>query len=920
MSSSGTPSLTSGGSSPAPSIPVQPDHFYRATDDWPPAPNAAGYFDPEDDPLAARGIPVFKPSMEEFADFETYMDRIECWGLKSGIVKVIPPAEWTESLPPMKEQLRGIKIKTPIEQRVSGTGGHFRQENWVKRKEMSVREWVEMCTKDDYRAPGVSEVGLRSGGKHMARKPARSSKRSKSEETDDGNDYDSDGAPRKGKKVDKAKLELDNAFLDKFEPTIDWLPPGTIPEDYSPKFCEELARHFWRNCGIGKAPWYGADSQGSIFTDATTSWNVAHLESALTRLLPSSDKGLPGVNTPYLYWGMWKATFAWHLEDMDLSSINYIHFGAPKFWYAIPQGRSKAFEQTMKGLFPTDAKSCSQFLRHKQFLVSPSRLSKDSCAPNHCVQSAGEFIITYPRGYHAGFNLGLNCAESVNFALDSWIPLGRVAKACECVSDSVRIDVETLLEDREYDLEMGLVPPPKRPLPPSAQALARRGVAPELPPPEPRVRKRSHVEMAGNGQPASSSTSLKRARTTPPADSLGISVAHVQPSIPKLTLRLSSESTPKTQPYWCCLCVSGTLDDLLPVLYPPYGIKEAIDAAGNPSKWLAHRGCADSVPETWVDRVAGGENEQGQDVVCGVEWISKDRWKLKCNTCGLKGRGAPIQCGRGKCPKAFHVPCAKNSQNGVGWRVTGTTENEVVMRDETGGKDEILKVIRKTDVEILCAQHNPANSEQRRLEKKARRGRELMTLNIGSLIKLRPPSGGMFEVSMVRVLEAEESVEVIWDKDAHGNFIKRVFGWETVVGIVGREAPPKKHVLTAREKAELVANGQPVPQAGPSEPRTFTAPPAQPSGLAGPGVGYGSSPGYGYGGPAPYGVAPSHATGTTPYGAAAGYGAYSFGGGWHAAPYSGQYFYQPASSPTEQPPPPSFEWVVPERSGAAATT
>lgn len=42
-------------------------------------------------------------------------------------------------------------------------------------------------------------------------------------------------------------------------------------------------------------------------------------------------------------------------------------------------------------------------------------------------------MITYPRGYHAGFNLGFNCAESVNFALETWLAKGRVAQACECV-------------------------------------------------------------------------------------------------------------------------------------------------------------------------------------------------------------------------------------------------------------------------------------------------------------------------------------------------------------------------------------------------------------------------------------------------------------------------------------------------------
>lgn len=39
-------------------------------------------------------IPVFKPTMDQFRSFKKYITKIDKYGMKSGIVKVIPPKEW----------------------------------------------------------------------------------------------------------------------------------------------------------------------------------------------------------------------------------------------------------------------------------------------------------------------------------------------------------------------------------------------------------------------------------------------------------------------------------------------------------------------------------------------------------------------------------------------------------------------------------------------------------------------------------------------------------------------------------------------------------------------------------------------------------------------------------------------------------
>jgi hypothetical protein len=200
-----------------------------------------------------------------------------------------------------------------------GRGGLFRQENIEKRRIMSVREWAELCAKDDYKAPGVEDArqhargtagrsGVSTGkrkvsNRHSVPADPDSALAVKQEVADDGHMEDDHnyGAPasppdsaaglqqnldngvdeaqtpsledklqakkrRQSRQAKEARLAeraaFDAAFLETFDPHSHWLPPNTKASDYTAEFCQRLERQYWRNCGLAKPAWYGADTQG----------------------------------------------------------------------------------------------------------------------------------------------------------------------------------------------------------------------------------------------------------------------------------------------------------------------------------------------------------------------------------------------------------------------------------------------------------------------------------------------------------------------------------------------------------------------------------------------------------------------------------------------------------------------------------
>jgi hypothetical protein len=256
--------------------------------------------------------------------------------------------------------------------------------------------------------------------------------------------------------VHEVKRSMKLSDFKKTATSKDFAPPmDTQHKELTDEDVDLLERRFWRNV-LFNPPLYGADcpaptglrSDGKegLFDPVTCGdWDLAKLPSLLTHGI---KKRVPGVNTPFLYVGMYRAAFAWHCEDMDLHSINYLHWGAPKTWYTVPATHGRKLEELACKNFPVQASECKEFLRHKSVMMEPGILLKASIPLTRTVQRPGEFIINFPGAYHSGFNNGYNCAESCNFATEYWIPFGAQAKPCSCAGgkDSVRIDISAMIK------------------------------------------------------------------------------------------------------------------------------------------------------------------------------------------------------------------------------------------------------------------------------------------------------------------------------------------------------------------------------------------------------------------------------------------------------------------------------------------
>lgn len=203
---------------------------------------------------------------------------------------------------------------------------------------------------------------------------------------------------------------------------------------------DDIEREFWRlveSLTETVEVEYGADihstTHGSGFPTVEKQpqdpyskdpWNLNVLPFHEESLFRHIKTDVSGMTVPWLYVGMVFSTFCWHNEDHYTYSANYQHFGATKTWYGIPGADAYAFEDAMRRAVPELFETQPDLLFQLVTLLPPDQLRKAGVNVYAVDQRAGQFVITFPQAYHAGFNHGFNFNEAVNFAPADWEPFG----------------------------------------------------------------------------------------------------------------------------------------------------------------------------------------------------------------------------------------------------------------------------------------------------------------------------------------------------------------------------------------------------------------------------------------------------------------------------------------------------------------
>ncbi|KAJ0259773.1 JmjC domain-containing protein [Hirschfeldia incana] len=365
------------------------------------------------DPAKARRpdieeAPVFHPTPKEFEDTLAYIAKIRPLAEPFGICRIVPPVNWS---PPFRLKEKCIWEDKKFHTRVQNVELLQNREPMTQKKKKP---------KGRKRKRSFARVGSSS-----KRRPTSDPAPVSSPEEEEKFGFSS-GPDFTLEEFDKYAQRFKDTYFDRKE--------GEAGETKWSPSIEEIEGEYWRIVEHAAADeevgvLYGADLEnkvlGSGFESGEASgWNLNNLPRLSGSVLSFERRDISGVVVPWVYVGMCFSTFCWHVEDHHLYSINYNHYGEPKVWYGVPGTHATALEKAMRKHLPDLFEETPDLLHEIVTQFSPSILKDEGVPVYRAVQRAGEYVLTFPRAYHAGFNAGFNCAEAVNVATVDWLSHG----------------------------------------------------------------------------------------------------------------------------------------------------------------------------------------------------------------------------------------------------------------------------------------------------------------------------------------------------------------------------------------------------------------------------------------------------------------------------------------------------------------
>ncbi|EOA28665.1 hypothetical protein CARUB_v10024888mg, partial [Capsella rubella] len=391
------------------------------------------------DPANARNpaiaeAPSFFPTPEEFEDPISYIEKIRPRAERYGVCVIKPPRNWT---PPCRVKEKSLWEGTKFPTRIQVVDLLQNREPMNKKTKASGSKRKRGRDPSKKRSLPLSGPGSTSASASSSREDEKFGFKS-------GSDFS------------LAEFEkYDRNFKDAY---FNRKGKGKAGDTEMAPSLKEIEGEYWR---IIEKPtdevevYYGADLEKKVLGSGfykrgemrtgesemdrqyiASGWNLNNLPRLPGSLFAYDPSEISGVNVPWLYVGMCFSTFCWHVEDHHLYSVNYHHFGSPKVWYGVPGSHANALERAMRKHLPDLFEEQPTLLHGLVTQFSPSILATEGVPVYRVVQESGDFVITFPRAYHSGFNCGFNCAEAVNFAPVDWLACGQ--NAVELYSQELR--------------------------------------------------------------------------------------------------------------------------------------------------------------------------------------------------------------------------------------------------------------------------------------------------------------------------------------------------------------------------------------------------------------------------------------------------------------------------------------------------